>query len=544
MNARLAWVILSLIIAGGVTLRVPAVHWLSGAADSADFSFHPDDERFVLAAMNIRAPNPDGYPQGMTTQLYLAHSVARRLGQVGFLPVLHAITIFYAGLSILLTYVIGRSWGMGRGAALLGAAFLSVAPLAVVESNFGTADVTAVFYFYATLLAGGQYLRTRSQLWFVMLCMLTGLTVAVKFFVPLFAPLVLVLAVQPKGARLTQLLTAVFAVLTCFEALSLFQFTPWDLHHLFQMLRDDNVVINAARSDIIASGPIDQIGRYVWDLASAVGIPCALLLVIGAARGWRSLRGLPQRTMQTLSARGWQALVTPGALFAAALTLQAALLLVSRIHAERHALVFVPVLCIAASQGLCTLLGAAKLTAPARALVIAMVLVFQIGDAVAVESLYPADVRNELANWAALQFAEGKRVVTLAPFSKVRGSTYNPEQNPSLLDESSYVVTCDFEYARYLHHKIAGEIFHAMGGQERLDFFRGVFEDGSSEFGIVREFESRPRGVELRLIDAHVMAPLGTFVPRHCFALGRVDKLPPDVQQAIRIRLAGADRGW
>jgi hypothetical protein len=45
---------------------------------------------------------------------------------------------------------------MSRSRALLGAAHLSVAPLAVVQSNFGMPDVAAVFFFYATLLAGGQ----------------------------------------------------------------------------------------------------------------------------------------------------------------------------------------------------------------------------------------------------------------------------------------------------------------------------------------------------------------------------------------------------
>lgn len=119
MNVRLTWLILALIVAAGVMLRMPAVHWLSGAADDVDFSFQPDDERFVLAAKDIKAPNPDGYPQAMTTQLYLVHSLVSRFTRASVLQVLHAITIFYAGLSILLTYVIARTWRMSRGCALL-----------------------------------------------------------------------------------------------------------------------------------------------------------------------------------------------------------------------------------------------------------------------------------------------------------------------------------------------------------------------------------------------------------------------------------------
>jgi hypothetical protein len=544
MNVRLAWLILALIVAGGMILRQPALTWLSDAAASSDFSFHPDDQRFVLAAEDIKAPNPDGYPQGMTTQLYLAFKLVSRFANVGILKVMHAITIFYAALSVVLTYAIARSWSMSRGAALFAAALFSVAPLAVVQSNFGTADITALCYFYATLLAGGEYLRGRKQLWFVILCALTGMAVAIKFFIPLFAPLALVLAVQPRGARLTQLLTAIFGVIASFEALSFFKFTPWDLHHLFTMLRDDNVVIAAARSDIIASGPIDQLGRYSWDLVSAVGIPAALLLVAGLAQWLRSLYRGTQPARAWPSLRNWRSLVTPNSLFVAALSLQAALLLISRIHAERHPLVFVPVICILAARTLFTAFEGGRRVAVTRALAVAAILLYQTSDAIAVEKLYPEDVRNDMASWTARQASEGRQVVSMAPFSNVRGSVLLPDLDPLLLERSAYIVTCDFEFARYLHHRTASEVFHPMGGQERLDFFRGVFEGGTSEFGIVREFKSTPRGIELRLIAADFMAPLGTFVPRRCYALGREGALPADAQRAIRSELAPADRGY
>jgi Dolichyl-phosphate-mannose-protein mannosyltransferase len=543
MNAQLAWLILALMIAVAVTLRLPAEHWLIGAADTADFSFQPDDERFVLAAKDIKAPNPDGYPQGMTTQLFLAHLAVSRFSETNILQVLHGITIFYAGLSILLTYVIARSWRMSRSRALLGAALLSVAPLVMVQSNFGTADITAMFYFYATLFTGGQYLRTRKQLWFVILCLLTGMAVAVKFFIPLFAPLALVLAIQRKGERLAQVLTAVLIVIASFEALSFFKFTPWDLHHLVQMLRYDNVVIAGVKSDIVASGPFDQLLRYSWDLVSAVGIATAVLFVIGLFRWSRTLSESAQRVSAALFSGDWRTLVAPPSLFIAALSLQALLIVISRIHAERHVLVFVPLICIAAAEALFGLFAAGKFASSARFLAIAVILAYQTSDAVAIEGLYRADIRNDLARWTAQQAANGARVYAMAPFSHVRGSTFSPDQNPLLLDQASYIVTCDFEYARYLHHQKAIEIFHPMGGQDRLDFFRGVFE-GDSEFGIVREFKSTPRGVELRLINAHVLAPLGTFVPRRCYALGRVNKLPPDAQRAIRADVVSADRGW
>jgi len=542
MNGRLTWVILACIMAAGVCLRLPALHWLAGAAADRDFSFHPDDERFVLAAQNIKAPNPDGYPQAMTTQLYVVHAAVNRFARVGYLELLHAINIFYSALSILLTYATARSWRLSRGVALLAAALLCVAPAAIVQANFGTADVTAMFYFYATLLAGGQYLRTRRQQWFVLLCVLTGFTVAVKFFIPLFAPLALVLATQRRGERLPQLLSALFIVAGSFEALSFFRYTPWDLRHLLYMLRDDNVVISGVRSDIVASGPLDQVGRYCWDLVSAVGIPTALLCLIGALRWSSSLRPIWQRWREAWLA-GWRSLITPASLFAVTLTLQALLLVMSRIHAERHVLVFVPVLCIAAARTLFALAAAGRRTLALRTAVIAIVLGYQISDAVAVERLYATDVRGDLASWAVAQAQLGRRVITLAPFSAVRGTLYDQYQDPLALEPSAYVVTCDFEYARYLHHARALEVFHPMGGQARLDFFRGALESGDSPFGIVREFTSEPHGLLLRLVQVHALAPLGSFVPRHCFALGRNQQLPADTQRAIRAELTGA-RGW
>ena len=179
----------------------------------------------------------------------------------------------------------------------------------------------------------------------------------------------------------------------------------------------------------------------------------------------------------------------------------------------------------------------------ARVLSIGVILAYQTSDAIAIESLYSTDVRNDLASWSAQQAAEGKRVVAFAVYSNVRGSVFSPDENPLLLDKSSYVVTCDLEYARYLGHQKASEVFHAHGGQDRLEFYHGVFE-GTSDFGIVREFPNKPRGLELRLIEANLLPTLATMVPRRCYALGRTDALPPDAQRAIRAEVATADEGW
>jgi hypothetical protein len=544
MNARLAWLMLVLIAAAGVWLHAPALTWLQGAADSAEFSFHPDDKRFVLAALDIKAPNPDGYPQGMVSQLYAAHWLASRFMHVSVVEVLHAISIFYFALSILLTYVFARFLQLDRGVALLSAALLAVAPLAVVEANFGTADTTATFYFYATLLAGGYHLRTRSQLGFIAFCALMGMAIAVKFFVPLFVPLALVIACQPRGRRIEQALTAGFVIVASFEALSLFRFTPWDLWHLFLMLRDDNVVLDAAPSDIIASGPLSQFARYVWGLVAAVGVPCAVFASIALVRGFRALPSRARELKGKLHRAGWIGLISPLGLVVVALVVQGELIVMSRIHAERHILVFVPIVCVVAAQSLFRLLGGVRLAKPALAVSAAVILAVEGVDAVEIEDLYRTDVRKDMVEWTRQRISVGGEVVVMAPFSNVRGTRYDQRLDPRTLGQNGYVLTCDFEYQRYLPYRDARKIFHPMGGQARVDFFQSVLVDGTSEFGVVREFASAPRGFVLNLVDANLLPSLGTFVPRRCLALGRQGQLDSATQQRIRVAVAGAGRGW
>jgi hypothetical protein len=538
ISARAATLLLTLIVVGALALRLPAFHWLAGAATDPDYSFHPDVNRFVIAASDIHAPNPDGYPQGMTTQLYLLHLLLGRFTHAHLLPLLESITFFYMGALVVLTYATARFWHLSRVRALLSAALLALAPLAVVQSNFGTADITAVAFFYATLLAGGQYLRTRGQLWFVLLSVLTGMAIAVKLFLPLFAPLLLVLCTQRRGERLAHILAAPLIAAGGFEALSLFSYSPWDLHRLFLVLRQDNGFIAA-----VASGPMSQLRRYGWDLVSAVGIPVALAALLGLVRSLPALRARATALVHRLRTPDPGSLVTPAALFAAAFAAHAFLILTSGVHFPRHLLVFLPAICIAAGQALPELPLVAQLPAGARGALIAGILIFQTYDSHAIETLYASDIRAELADWATQESARGGHVIDLEDWLEVRGASFSPHMDPLQLDADTYVVTCDTEYLRFLGHHSPAEVFHASSVTHGIEFFNAVY-DGSSELGIVHEFVSQPRGVELRLVAAGVLAPLGTYVPRRCYALGPRGQLPPDAQRAMRAQMLEPEAGW
>jgi hypothetical protein len=536
ISARAAGLILAAIMVGSVLLRLPAFHWLTGAGDSPDFSFHPDVGQFITGAQDIKAPNPVGYPEGLVTHLYVLHKLLAPLTGAGYMQILHGITIFYAAMIALLTYVTARTWNMSRATALLAAGLWSIAPGAVVQSNFGTADLTAVFYFYATLLVGGQYLRTGKSIWFVILCALVGMAVAVKFFIPLFAPLFLVLAIQRREQMATSVLAAFFIVPGSFEMLSFFRYTPWDLHHLYWALRDDNVFIGS-------TGPLAQLRAYSWRLVSAVGIPMALLLAIGVVGWLPSLRRSVPAIVKRAFSRDWRSLVTPATLFIAALSLHAFLLLMAGAQAVRHLLVFLPVVCIAASYTLLRLLDAGRVPVPVRWSIVVVIVGFQLYDGIAIESIFTHDIRNDVAAWTDKQIADGKHVTAMMVYSGVRGSTYDQDQNPLELGKDSYLVTCDLEYDRYLGQGSVEGIFHAVGGESRMEFYRHILKDGQSEFGIVQEFVAQPQGIELRLIERDKMAQLDAIVPRRCFALGRDNQLPQDEQRRIRAELATIRNG-
>jgi hypothetical protein len=536
ISGRAAALILAVIMVGSVVLRLPALHWLANAGPYPDFSFHPDVGRFITGAQDIKVPDPEGYPEGLTTHLYLLHKLLAPLTGAGYMQILHSITLFYAAMIALLTYVTARSWNMSRGTALLAAGLWSIAPGAVVQSNFGTADLTAVFYFYATLLVGGQFLRTGKSIWFVLLCALVGMAVAVKFFIPLFAPLFLVLAMQRRDQIAAAVLAAFFIVPGSFEMMSFFRYTPWDLHHLYWMLRDDTVFIGGP-------GPLGQLRVYSSMLVTSIGIPMAVLLAIGVVRWLPSLRRSVPAIVNRAFSRDWRALITPATLFIAAFSLHAFLLLMAGAEGVRHLLVFLPAVCIASAYTLLSLLEVGRVALAVRWSIVAILVGFQTYDSIAIESIFRHDIRNELAAWTDKQVADGKKVTTMMVYSEVRGSTYDQDQNPLDLGKDAYLIVCDLEYDRYLGQGSAEGIFHAVGGQPRLEFYRHVFKDGQSEFGIVREFVSQPEGLELRLIARNKMALLDSSVPRRCFALGRDNQLPKDEQQRIRDELATLKNG-
>jgi len=103
--------------------------------------------------------------------------------------VLRCISLAYGLGSILLLYVFVVSLGSSRLVGLLASFFLAFAPLHIISSHFGTADMTALLLFYMTIFAAWRYRVSCQEPWLYAAIALAGVAMANKFFLPaLVAP--------------------------------------------------------------------------------------------------------------------------------------------------------------------------------------------------------------------------------------------------------------------------------------------------------------------------------------------------------------------
>jgi hypothetical protein len=527
-------VVLALIVAGAAAVRLLGTGWLLGAGLTPDFSFHPDDQRFIEAVRVIPdRPDLGGYVLGMVAQLYV---VVAGLEWLGFRPnallALRGISVGYALAMVWLVHALSMLWRPDRRAALLAAAFVALAPLHVLNSNFGTADVAAVTLFYATLACVGRYFRDDRELWFVLAAALTGLAMAVKFFLPLAGGLGLLLLLEPRGRRSARAVSAVFVATGAFAVASLFSYGPREFAALFRMLLFDNVVIKEARS------PPENLFLYLWELLPALGLPVALLAGTVAAR-WL-LRCSPQAMADLrgdLRQQGLAALRRLDRYAAIVLGMHGLLILLAGIHGSRHNLVFVPALCLMAGHGLSRWLASRSASSRTALACTLPVLAYLAWNAAGLQRLYRDDLRLEALGWVKDATARGFVVRSVSFYTPVRGTRYDVRHDLAGLRADEAVLTCDLEYARYLRSADAGDIFHPKGGQPRQDFYRAALLEGDAVE--VRALAlQRYWTVEQWLIAQGWLGPLQTFTPGACALLARPSgetlRAPPPDQAAAR----------
>jgi hypothetical protein len=144
-----------------------------------------------------------------------------------------------------------------------------------------------------------------------------------------------------------------------------------------------------------------------------------------------------------------------------------------------------------------------------------LVVVFGYGlyNAVGLERAFQHDIRYQAASWIEDNVREDDYAWAFMDYSRIQGVRKFGDTADEDSDQGSeFFVTSDLEYNRYFNSDSADEIYHAYGGQGRLDFFRDLFA-GQGEYERVAVFESRPLTIEQKLIDAGFLVSLGTFTP-------------------------------
>ena len=510
-------VLLCAIVLAGTAIRALGVTWLTDAAPYLGYSFHPDDMRFIRAARDFRNFEMSGYPLGMSTHLFVIMQAAQRLFGLTLDAsiVLRVVTLFYGALTIWLTAAIARSWQWSRGVALLAAAFLAVAPLHILNSNFGTADVAANFYFYLTLWLGWWYVKNRQPIFFVLFAASLGAVIATKLYLSLAVPVLLV--VWLSDSRFEKALTGALVTAGSFSIFSFFNYSPFDLSALRYMLTVDNLRVVAGYT------PQGQALHYGLETITALGIGVWIFFAIGIVvwltkqkpiiaaavhdNGWAGL------------ARNW--LQAPGIVFWSGLLVHAFLLLSAQLHAPRNMLVFVPIFCLVAAIGITETVRLMRMPRAAVAALLVVLFVYQTYNAIGLERLYREDPRNALAAWLAEAPGAKDQIGTFSDYSRVRGAhRIRGEASEESRINTRYFVTCDLEFARYFKGTDASKIHHAFGGQKRLDLYQGLFAD-RLPFKKVFEVKQAPLSLEQRLIEKGYLRDIETFTPRHCVVFER-----------------------
>jgi hypothetical protein len=296
-----------------------------------------------------------------------------------------------------------------------------------------------------------------------------------------------------------------------FLAGNLWSLTPWDFARALYRLFFDAATVEGS------SSLFSNAAFYAHSALSVAGLGAGLCAAWGA---WLAGRDAAPRARAGLAERlradGPAVLLrSPGLVVGATLGVHGLLMLAAELHAARFALPLLPALCWLAAGGARDLI--ARLPHRALAAPLATALVgYSAHNAAMLERVFLHDPRVEAAEWIAAHVRAPDAAGAFMYYSRVRGTVELESVDPAGLPR--YLLTCDLEYERYFASPDARRIYHPYGGQERLDFFRDLF-DGRAGYRLARRFEAPAFGLEQRLARHGWLAPLvpaETFTPAVC----------------------------
>jgi hypothetical protein len=518
---------LALLLICAAAVRAPGIYWLVGYGPEGNYSFHPDDERFIISAKNFEekfVAKRDGYPLFMVTQLFVVNKFLQSLLhlELDTAVVLRCISLFYGLFSVILIYVCVTSLGYSRFIGVLASFFLAFAPLHIISSHFGTADITVWLLFYMTIFAAWQYRLFNEERWLYATTALAGVAMATKFFLPALVAPAMIILLHPPGKMWRRLFVSACIFTAFFCAASFFNFTPWDLKKLVDMLHYENMVVEGKKS------PVQQIVLYSWDLIPSSGVITSTLALCGclvlcsrAGISWirQAAANLTRRPIIFNAKRFMNWLYSPASILIVPLIFFAFLIFAAQVHAARHVLVFVPVVCLLAAIAVDAMFkllrGAPPLVRGAGAAAILALMTAQFVDGFVTDKVYAADIRIDLANFLdANGFA--RQSETFISYTHLKDVSILPllsDRTPT----APVFITCDIEYERYMSAGKGIPTYHVFGGAGRTKFYMSLF-NGTTDYVPIFRVTRKPESLEDRLAYAGLLPQLDYFVPNECYA--------------------------
>ncbi|MCI0557932.1 MAG: phospholipid carrier-dependent glycosyltransferase, partial [Nitrososphaera sp.] len=470
VSDRMFAVLLALIVMSGTVIRLPGVFWLHHQVPEPGLSLHPDELRVLTDAKNFEnSGHRKTYVAGMSTHIYVVMELARRVLHKELDPIIvvRTISLLYGILTIGLVSLIVGIILKSQGLALLTSAFLSLAPLHIINSHFGTPDSAATFYFYLVIFLGWVHAKTRSELSFVAFVASIGICLAIKFFIAVFVPLGILLLTEKH--RLARAVEAALIVAGSFSIASFFNFTPWEFNAFLYRLMYDNVEIVGGKTWL------ENAFLYSQRSLSSVGLVCSVFVIIGVVILFRAAiqRFRQRRFTNGVWATIKQAGAHPNTVLIVPLLVHLYLVLDLGVSETRHLLPFLPILCLIASIGLLTVVRPLRIRKPVLVTCFVAVFGYQLYNGIRLEQVFIRDIRKDMATWMENNLTEKDTVSVFLDYARVKGvNQVLDRRDGDLKVNSTYFATCDLEYDRYFGNEDASKIFHAYGGQKRLIFFR------------------------------------------------------------------------
>jgi len=511
INNKQFYFCLVLILLLGGAIRLPGVQSALDLLSPDDgYSLHTDEDTFISDAMRFHKHPHRGYVRGFAGHIYVVKVLAEKIFATtpDLALVSRLISLIYGILTLGLVALIVKIMTSSSVLSLLTTGFLSVAPLHIINSHFGTPDSAAIFYFYLAAFLAWYHVKYRSEPAFVLFAASVGIAMAIKLVISLLIPLALIVLFYQN--KIQKVLLACLIIPGSFSLASLFNYTPWDFVAFLNYLQNDTIDIANGNSRL------QNILIYSHGAFSSLGLGTALFMLIGLVHigiktptflnSWLRGSSVSQLIMRIIK-HPITVFFSPFAIY---------LYLVTGIgyNAIRYLLPFIPLLCVAAAIGFRSMILNKRLSRTAIIASFVLVSTYQVYNAIATEMMFTNDIRYDAAKWLEENVSPQETVTAFMNSSRVgkKVAFIRTYLRPKDHKPSDYIVTNHLEYARYFRSDDASKVHHAYGGQERLDLFRRLFF-GQANYAIIKDFRTKQYSLELYLIDKDILRSLELFIP-------------------------------